>query len=117
MIIKIGSHRFPGFYDTIFNCADDFFDDEFELQADLLDIVDDEKLEVCYEYENFDEYKKDVSKTYLEYVWKNSKNYPIWLANYVSQTSYENPYKIWQFTQTGIVNGINGYVDINIMYE
>lgn len=67
MIIEISSHRFPGFYESIFNGADDFFDDEYELQADLLEIVDDEKLEVCYEYENFDLYKKDVSKKYLEY--------------------------------------------------
>ena len=67
MIIEIGSHRFPGFYESIFCNSDEFFDDEFELQADLPDIVNDEKLEVCYEYEDFDAYKKDVSKTYLEY--------------------------------------------------
>lgn len=67
MIIEIGSHRFPGFYESIFNGSDDFFDEEYELQADLLEIVDDEKLEVYYEYENFDEYKKDVSKKYLKY--------------------------------------------------
>ena len=41
MIIEIGSHRFLGFYESIFNCSDDFFDDEYELQADLLEIVDD----------------------------------------------------------------------------
>lgn len=57
------------------------------------------------------------SKTYLEAVWKNQNNYPVWLANYVAQTSYENSYKIWQFCQTGIINGISGYVDINVMYE
>lgn len=57
------------------------------------------------------------SKTYLENVWKNSNNYPVWLANYVSQTTYEGPYNIWQFCQTGIINGISGYVDINVMYE
>lgn len=57
------------------------------------------------------------SKTYLEAVWKNEKNYPVWLANYVDETSYSGNYKIWQFCQTGIVSGINGNVDINVMYE
>lgn len=57
------------------------------------------------------------SKTYLESVWKNEKNYPIWLANYVEKTNYENSYKIWQFCQTGTIQGISGNVDINVMYE
>lgn len=57
------------------------------------------------------------SKTYLEEVWQNSKNYPVWLANYVSQTTYEKPYKLWQFCQTGLINGVTGAVDINVMYE
>ena len=56
------------------------------------------------------------SKTYLERVWKNSKNFPVWLANYVEETSYKNKFKIWQFTQTGVVDGIEGYVDIDVVY-
>lgn len=56
------------------------------------------------------------SKTYLEQIWQNNSNYPVWLANYVKSTTYEKQYKIWQFTQKGIVKGINGYVDINVMY-
>lgn len=57
------------------------------------------------------------SKTYLQHVWQNPNNYPVWLANYVNQTTYESPYEIWQFCQTGVINGISGYVDINVMYE
>lgn len=56
------------------------------------------------------------SKTYLENVWQNSNNYPVWLANYVKHTSYNGSYNIWQFCQTGIINGISGHVDINVMY-
>lgn len=67
MIIEIGSHRFPGFYESIFCNSDEFIDDEYELKGLLEEIVTDEKLEVVYEYENFEQYKKDVSKTYLEY--------------------------------------------------
>lgn len=57
------------------------------------------------------------SKTYLEAVWKNDKKYQVWLANYVEDTSYVGDYKIWQFTQTGSVDGVSGKVDINVMYE
>ena len=57
------------------------------------------------------------SKTYLEAVWKNEKNYPVWLANYVDETSYSGNYKVWQFCQTGVVSGVKGKVDINVMYE
>ena len=57
------------------------------------------------------------SKTYLEAVWKNDKKYQVWLANYVEDTSYVGDYKVWQFTQTGSVDGVSGKVDINVMYE
>lgn len=57
------------------------------------------------------------SKTYLENVWKNPNNYPVWLANYVTETKYEGKYKMWQFCQTGLINGVNGKVDFNVMYK
>lgn len=66
MIIEIGSHRFPGFYESIFCNSDEFIDDEEELKWELSDIVNDEKLDVEYEYEDFLKYEKDVSKEYLE---------------------------------------------------
>lgn len=67
MIVEIGSHRFPGFYESIFCNSDEFIDDEYELKGLIEEIVIDKELEVVYEYENFEQYKKDVSKTYLEY--------------------------------------------------
>lgn len=57
------------------------------------------------------------SKTYLSSVWRNNNNYPVWLANYVTKTTYEGKYDFWQCCQTGIIDGVNGYVDIDIMYE
>lgn len=56
------------------------------------------------------------SKTYLNSVWQNNNNYPVWLANYVAETTYEGKYNIWQCSQTGIIDGVTGYVDIDIMY-
>ena len=56
------------------------------------------------------------SKTYLENMWMNI-DYPVWLAHYTSKTTYEGSYKYWQLCNNGIVDGINGTVDIDIMYE
>ena len=42
--------------------------------------------------------------------------YPLWLANYndVPQPAPDTDWKIWQFTENGIVYGINTKVDLNV---
>ena len=55
------------------------------------------------------------SKNYLQKIWDT--DYPVWLAHYTKQTNYEGDYDIWQLCDNGRVSGINGYVDINVMYE
>ena len=57
------------------------------------------------------------SKWYLENVWKNDKKYPVWLAHYTSETSYQGDYILWQRTSIGRINGIYGNVDIDIYYK
>lgn len=60
------------------------------------------------------------SKLYLEKAWDN-KTYPVWLAHYVPNyfdtSSYEGKYDMWQICSDGIIDGINGYVDIDIYYK
>lgn len=56
------------------------------------------------------------SKKYLENVW-NIPEHLVWLAHYTDKTNYEGSYYVWQLTDKGRVNGINGDVDINVMYE
>lgn len=56
------------------------------------------------------------SKNYLETVWEPTK-YDIWLAHYIDKTTYQGKYSIWQIGDTGRVKGINGAVDIDILYE
>ena len=56
------------------------------------------------------------SKTYLEHIWMRKK-YPIWLAQYNDEVTYQGDYYIWQMCDNGIVDGINGNVDIDIMYN
>ncbi|MGZ5273008.1 MAG: glycoside hydrolase family 25 protein [Kaistella sp.] len=43
-------------------------------------------------------------------------DYPLWLANYndVLVPSPDDPWRIWQFTEKGIVYGINTKVDVNV---
>ena len=56
------------------------------------------------------------SKYYLENIW-TSENKDIWLAHYTSKTDYQGSYKLWQMTSNGRIDGINGAVDINILYK
>lgn len=56
------------------------------------------------------------SKNYLEKVWLPTK-YPVWLAHYTEQTTYEGDYYVWQLCSDGRVDGIYGDVDINVMYN
>ena len=55
------------------------------------------------------------SKTYLEKIWLETK-YDTWLAHYTDKTNYEGKYKFWQLCNNGRVAGINGDVDIDILY-
>ena len=57
------------------------------------------------------------SKYYLQAVWKNTDTRPVWLAHFTSRTNYEGPYRIWQASATGKIDGIDAYVDMNILYE
>lgn len=56
------------------------------------------------------------SSSYLKDIWYPSK-YDTWLAHYTSKTNYDGDYFLWQMCDTGRVDGIDNYVDINIMYE
>lgn len=55
------------------------------------------------------------SKYYLQNIWDST--YPVWLAHYTKETNYEGPYTIWQLCDNGKVDGINGAVDIDVMYK
>ena len=74
----------------------------------------------------YDVFKKEVNKKgydsmlysgkyYLENIWLKRDN--IWLAHYTEKTDYKGDYKIWQICDDGIIDGINGFADIDIMYK
>ena len=43
--------------------------------------------------------------------------YTIWLAHWCNQTNYTGAYGIWQHSEKGSVDGINGNVDLDIGYK
>ena len=56
------------------------------------------------------------SKNYLNAIWKYNTN-KVWLAHYTDKTDYDKDYILWQLCQDGVIDGINGFVDIDILYK
>lgn len=56
------------------------------------------------------------SKWYLENVWLPN-DYDTWLAHYTDETNYKGNYILWQVTNDGLIDGIDGYVDLDIYYK
>lgn len=56
------------------------------------------------------------SKNYLNVIWKYNTN-KVWLAHYTDKTDYDKDYMMWQLCQDGVIDGINGFVDIDILYK
>ena len=46
-----------------------------------------------------------------------AKSYPIWMANYTTNTTYSGSFYIWQFSSTGKIAGVSGSVDSNFLYS
>jgi len=56
-----------------------------------------------------------------EYINKNYNikelvSYKLWYAQYALKPDYLYPFYIWQYTNTGEINGIKGNADLNIMF-
>lgn len=45
-----------------------------------------------------------------------AKYFYIWVANHMTQNNYMGTYNMWQYSDVGLVNGITGYVDLNVEY-
>ena len=43
--------------------------------------------------------------------------YTYWIAQYNKECTYSGPYAMWQYSSSGKINGINGNVDMNILYK
>lgn len=56
------------------------------------------------------------SKNFLNNFWYKNIEYPVWLAHYTDETDYNGEYVMWQATSCGRIDGIDGDVDLNILY-
>ena len=61
---------------------------------------------------------------YANLTWFNGRlndsrldKYNKWVAQWGNSCSYDKPYKMWQYSSTGSVNGISGNVDMDILYK
>ena len=55
------------------------------------------------------------SKVFLESIWYDT-GYDVWLAHWISQTTYKGDFTYWQMCNNGKVDGISTTVDVNIRY-
>ncbi len=55
------------------------------------------------------------SASYLNNIWTEG-NHRIWMAHYAMETTYTGDYYMWQMSSSGSVSGIDGPVDLNVMY-
>ncbi|MBQ1478047.1 MAG: hypothetical protein IIZ33_07855 [Erysipelotrichaceae bacterium] len=53
---------------------------------------------------------------YLKNIWNHTDTRPVWLAQYSSWPNYAGPYEIWQLSDEGSIDGIDGPVDLNILF-
>ena len=62
------------------------------------------------------------SMVYANYSMLNSDMYAaqlksrVWLAHYATSTGYPNAYEYWQCSDSGVVSGISGYVDLDFWF-
>ena len=57
------------------------------------------------------------SRNRLDNVWTQTDVRPVWLAHYTKKTDYKGPYMMWQASCTGKISGIDGAVDMDILYN
>lgn len=56
------------------------------------------------------------SMNFLNNVWTNKNNHPVWLAHYTSSTTYRGSYFMWQQCNNGLIDGINKATDFNVLF-
>ncbi len=57
------------------------------------------------------------STSYLENFWDIEDKYDLWVARYSDNIGYDKKYMMWQLCNNGEVEGIEGNVDIDILYK
>jgi len=53
---------------------------------------------------------------YRKYILRNLTDYGFWYAEYAEQPRFAFDFDMWQYSETGAVNGIDGDVDLNLYF-
>ncbi len=56
------------------------------------------------------------SLNYLNKIW-NYDDKTVWVAHYTKNANYDGKFRFWQFSSTGVLDGISSDVDLDIMYS
>ena len=76
------------------------------------------KLNLPVYYDIEDKSQRTISKSTLTKMCEVvEKKYTIWVAQYNNKNTYNGKYDMWRYTSKGKINGINGNVDMNILYK
>lgn len=60
-------------------------------------------------------YYSTINTAVFRYDMSRLTDYPIWIAEYTPEAHFVYDYKMWQYSCSGVVSGIEGFVDLNIM--
>ena len=112
-LIKDYAFKFPVVYDL-----EDIDYDVSRIQKTSNEQRTNHALAFCAKVEEFG-YQPMI---YANIYWLNSiydinriMNYPLWIADYDNIPSFEYEFKIWQYSETASINGIEEPVDLNLM--
>ena len=56
-----------------------------------------------------------ASKYYLTEIWKPADSVTVWLAQYSKKITYKGTFYMWQVSDCGKIDGIDGPVDMDIL--
>lgn len=62
-------------------------------------------------------YYATVSTAIFRYDMGALADTPLWLAEYYAETDFPYSYRMWQYSCSGVVDGIEGLVDLNILID
>ena len=51
-----------------------------------------------------------------KFIYNKVSKYDLWIAQYADNCSFNKNYTMWQYTKTGLIDGINGKVDFSYYY-
>lgn len=94
--------------------------EEFYINGHKINITKDTYQKIIETYINYlEDYQVSVytySKLYKYKLNEETKKYVTWIAQYNYTFNYQETYNMWQYTNSGKIDGINTNVDINVMF-